>query len=143
MARTRLGSRGSFSGQVIEKITGTETIGNGDSGKVFMLDAAGGAYTITFPTTLKAGVNYEFIVQEHTPTGAITMAFGSAIGFGKLAEGEVDTGDDAPGSSGATGISNLICGTSAHKGDRVKIVCDGTNWFFHGLVMADGAWTTS
>ncbi|MBT4292124.1 hypothetical protein HOD41_05480, partial [bacterium] len=69
MTRTRVGSRGSFSGQVIEKISAAETISNGDSGKVFLLEAlsAGGAYSITMPTTLKAGVNYKFIVQENSP----------------------------------------------------------------------------
>ena len=47
-----------------------------DSGKGFLLDSAGGAYTITLPTATTAaeGTNYKFWVEENTPTGAITIA---------------------------------------------------------------------
>ena len=66
-----------------------------------------------------------------------------AIIFGKINETEVDTGDDGPGSSGATGVSNVIIGTSAIKGDWVEFYSDGTSWYIHGSSAADGAFTTS
>ena len=139
MARTRLGSRGSFSGQVIEKITAAETITNGDSGKVFLLDSASGAYSITMPTTLKAGVNYKFIVQEDTPAGAITLAFGSAIVDGQVLAGDASTAK-CEGTDG-TAISNAIIGIGAKQGAWLEFVCDGTSWYFSGGGFPDG-WVT-
>tara|TARA_R110002020_G_C15772005_1_gene728262 strand:+ start:70 stop:510 length:441 start_codon:yes stop_codon:yes gene_type:complete len=128
----------------VEHLIGAKTLkAVEDSGKVFTLDAAGGAYSITLPTALEVGINYKLIIDENTPTGAITIAAGSAILFGKIAESEVDTSDDNPGSSGATGVSNLIFGTSAEQGDYVEIVCDGVKWYFYGNTAKDGAVTTS
>lgn len=140
MTRTRLGARGSFSGQVVEKITAAETLKNGDSGKVFMLDSASGAYSITMPTTLKAGVNYRFIVQENTPTGAITLAFGSAIVYGNL-EQQADTNED--NRVAAAGVSNVIIGTTALQGDYLDFVCDGTYWYVSGMSSIQTAVSTS
>jgi hypothetical protein len=116
-----------------------------DSGKGFLLDSAGGAYSITLPTATTAaeGTNYKFWVEENTPTGAITIAAGSAIIFGKVNETEVDTSDDGPGSNGATGVSNVILGTSAIKGDFLDFTFShGAYWMF-GSSAADGAVTTS
>jgi len=116
-----------------------------DSGKTYLLDSAGGAYTITLPTATTAmdGTNYKFWVEEHTPTAAITIAAGSAIVFGKINETEVDTGDDSPGSSAATGVSNVIIGTSAHKGDFIEMTFSGGAYWMFGSSAADGAVTTS
>jgi len=140
MARTRLGSRGSFSGQVIEKITAAETITNGDSGKVFMLDnTAASAYSLTMPTTLKAGVNYKFIVQEDTPGAAITLAFGSAIVDGQVLAGDATTAK-CEGTDG-TAVSNIIVGIGAKQGAEFKLVCDGTSWYLSGSGFPDG-WVT-
>ena len=116
-----------------------------DSGKCFRLDSAGGAYTITLPTATTGldGTNYKFWVEEHTPTAAITIAAGSAIIFGKVNETEVDTGDDGPGSSAATGVSNVILGTSAHKGDFIELSFSAGAYWMFGQSAADGAVTTS
>tara|TARA_R110002020_G_scaffold191968_2_gene391946 strand:+ start:833 stop:1276 length:444 start_codon:yes stop_codon:yes gene_type:complete len=115
-----------------------------DSGKEFYLDSAAGAVAITLPTSLKAGTNYKFVVQEHTPTAAITIAAGSAILWGRILEGEVDTSDDADGSNvNGTGISNLIIGVNAVKGDYVELCCDGSGWYFKGVAALDGTWTNS
>ena len=113
-----------------------------DSGKIFLLDAAGGAYSIDLPTTLELVLN-KLIVEENTPTGAITIAAGSAIMFGKIAESEVDSTEDNPGSAGATGVSNVIFGITAEQGDHIVIECDGKNWYFYGNTAKDGAVTTS
>tara|TARA_R100001163_G_scaffold34347_1_gene26504 strand:- start:274 stop:714 length:441 start_codon:yes stop_codon:yes gene_type:complete len=113
-----------------------------DSGKVFIVANAGSAYSISLPTTLEVGTQYKLIFED-SPNAAVTIAAGSAIMFGKIGEAEVDTSDDAPGSSGSTGVSNVIFGTTADEGDHIDIVCDGTKWYFNGMAAVDGAVTTS
>ena len=126
-----------------EAITLTEA----DSGKVFYVEASGGTVAITLPTgsDIEDGIYYKFWVNENTPTGAITFAAGSAIVFGKINETEVDTADDGPGSSadGATGVSNVIIGTSATKGDYFEFSSFGGHWYLTGQSGIDGAVTTS
>ena len=131
----------------VELVGVARTLSAADSGKEFYLESSGGAFSITLPTGsgIEDGVNYKFWIQENTPTGAITIAAGSAIVFGKVNETEVDTGDDGPGSSadGATGVSNVIIGTSALKGDYIEIDAYGGHWFLNGQSGKDGAVTTS
>ena len=131
----------------VELIGVARTLTEADSGKEFYLESSGGAFSITLPTgaDIEDGVNYKFWVQENTPTGAITLAAGSAIVFGKINETEVDTSDDGPGSSadGATGVCNVILGTSALKGDFLELDAYGGHWFLNGQSGKDGAVTTS
>ena len=131
----------------VELVGAARTLTEVDSGKEFYLESSGGAFTVTLPTggDIEDGVNYKFWVQENTPTGAVTIAAGSAIVFGKINETEVDTSDDGPGSSadGATGVSNLILGTSALKGDFIELDAYGGHWFLNGQSGKDGAVTTS
>tara|TARA_R100000697_G_scaffold105821_1_gene119894 strand:- start:32 stop:472 length:441 start_codon:yes stop_codon:yes gene_type:complete len=127
----------------VEKLTAAKTLDAvKDSGKVLIVANAGSAYEITLPTTLEVGTQYKLIFED-SPNAAVTIAAGSAIMFGKIAEAEVDTGDDAPGSAGSTGVSNVIFGTTADEGDHIDIVCDGTKWYFNGMAAKDGAVTTS
>ena len=120
----------------------TKTLDPSESGRLVFLESSGGAFTLTLPSAA-AGLHYRMMVTEDTPTGAITIAAGSAILFGNMNESEVDTGDDAPGSSGATGKSNLIIGTSAKKGLWIELYSDGTSWYFFGNAQIDGSVTTS
>ena len=128
----------------VQGISATKTLNGDDSGKELYV-TAGGAYSITLPTgaDIENGVNYKFWVAEGALGAAVTIAAGSAIVFGKINEGEVDTGDDAPGSSGSTGVSNVILGTSADKGDFIEIVAYGGEWYMSGQTAVDGAVTTS
>jgi len=127
----------------VEKLTAAKTLDAvKDSGKVLIVANAGSAYEITLPTTLEVGTQYKLIFED-SPNAAVTIAAGSAIMFGKIVEGEVDTNDDAPGSAGSTGKSNVIFGTTTDEGDHIDIVCDGTKWYFHGMTAVDGAVTTS
>ena len=137
-----IGSLPSFGYNLAETILAAKTLVNGDNGKVFYLDAAGGAYTIELPS-VRAGLHFRFFLQEHTPTGAITIAAGSAIIYGWIAEAEVTTNDDAPGSATGTGISNIIIGTGADKGLFIELHCDGTSWYIMGMTESDGDITTS
>lgn len=127
----------------VEKISAAKSLDAvSDSGKIFVVANAGSGYSITLPTTLEVGTQYKLIFED-SPNAAVTIAAGSAIIFGKVVEGEVDTSDDAPGSAGATGVSNVIFGTTADEGDHLDIVCDGTKWYVNGMTAVDGAVTTS
>ena len=47
----------------IHNLTAAYTVLDSDSGKTFMLDSAGGAYTITLHTAPTPGFNCKFIVK--------------------------------------------------------------------------------
>ena len=117
------------------------TLTNDDSGKVFTLSSAGGAYSITLPTATSGeeGVHYKFIVKEETPTAAITIAAGSAI----VSFVMKDAGGNASNSTAGTQISNVIIGTSAQKADYVEIMAAGNEWVGSALSSIDDAITTS
>ena len=123
----------------VENITVARTLTSDDSGKVFMLDSAGGAYSITLPTALEDGVYYKFVVSEETPTGAITIAAGSAI----VSLVMKDAGGNASNSTVGTQVSNLIIGTSAQKGDYINLMAAGDEWVGECLSGIDNAVTTS
>ena len=123
----------------VENVTVARTLTNDDSGKVFMLDSAGGAYSITLPTSLEDGVYYKFVVGEETPTGAITIAAGSAI----VSLVMKDAGGDASNSTVGTQISNIVIGTSAQKGDYIDMMAAGDEWVAECLSGINNAVTTS
>jgi len=123
----------------VETVTEARTLTNDESGKVFMLDSAGGAYSITLPTALEDGVYYKFVVSEETPTGAITIAAGSAI----VSLVMKDAGGNASNSTAGTQVSNLIVGTSAQKGDYIDMMAAGAEWVCECLSSIDDAVTTS
>ena len=123
----------------VENVTVARTLTNDDSGKVFMLDSAGGAYSITLPTSLEDGVYYKFVVGEETPTGAITIAAGSAI----VSMVMKDAGGNASNSTVGTQISNIVIGTSAQKGDYIDMMAAGDEWVAECLSGINNAVTTS
>ena len=114
------------------------TLTNDDSGKVFMLSATGGTVAVTLPTSLEDGVYYKFIVEEETPSNAITIAAGSAIvSF---------VGLDVSGtlaSTAGTQVSNIIIGTSAEKADSIDLMAAGNEWVGTALSGINGSVTTS
>ena len=115
------------------------TLTNDDSGKVFMLSATGGTVAVTLPTSLEDGVYYKFIVEEETPSNAITIAAGSAI----VSFVMKDAGGDASNSTAGTQISNVIIGTSAEKADYVELLAVGGEWVGSALSSINNAITTS
>ena len=127
--------------QKIEPITVARTLTEADSGKVFMLSSTGGAYSITLPTAATGvdGCHYKFIVEEETPTGAITIAAGSAI----VSMVMKDAGGNASNSTAGTQVSNIVIGTSAQKGDYINIMAAGDEWVAECLSSIDDAVTTS
>jgi len=125
----------------IEPITVARTLTSADSGKVFMLSSAGGAYSITLPTAASGvdGIHYKFIVEEETPTGAITIAAGSAI----INLVMKDAGGDASNSTAGTQVSNIVIGTSAQKGDYINIMYAGGEYLAEAMSGINNALTTS
>jgi hypothetical protein len=125
----------------IEPITVARTLTSADSGKVFMLSSAGGAYSITLPTAASGvdGIHYKFIVEEETPTGAITIAAGSAI----ISLVMKDPGGNASNSTAGTQVSNIVIGTSAQKGDYINIMYAGGEYLAEAMSGIDDALTTS
>ena len=115
------------------------TLTNDDSGKVYMLSATGGTVAVTLPTALEDGVYYKFIVEEETPSNAITIAAGSAI----VSLVMKDAGGDASNSTAGTQVSNIVIGTSAQKGDYINIMAAGTEWVAECLSSINNAVTTS
>ena len=127
--------------QKIEPITVARTLVEADSGKVFMLSSAGGAYQITLPTASTGvdGCHYKFIVEEETPTGAITIAAGSAI----VSLVMKDAGGNASNSTIGTQVSNVVIGTSAQKGDYINVMFTGGEYVAECMSAIDDAVTTS
>tara|TARA_R100000700_G_scaffold39634_1_gene52911 strand:+ start:5485 stop:5916 length:432 start_codon:yes stop_codon:yes gene_type:complete len=125
----------------IEPITVARTLTAADSGKVFMLSSADGAYAITLPTASSGvdGIHYKFIVEEETPTGAITIAAGSAI----ISLVMKDPGGNASNSTAGTQVSNIVIGTSAQKGDYINIMYAGGEYLAEAMSGIDDALTTS
>ena len=127
--------------QNIEPITVARTLTEADSGKIFMLSSAGGAYSVTLPTASSGvdGIFYKFIVEEETPTGAITIAAGSAI----ISLVMKDPGGDASNSTAGTQVSNIVIGTSAQKGDYINIMYAGGEYLAEAMSGINDALTTS
>ena len=115
------------------------TLTNEDSGKVFMLSATGGTVAVTLPTSLEDGVHYKFIVEEETPSNAITIAAGSAI----VSFVMKDAGGNASNSTAGTQVSNVIIGATAQKADYVELMATGGEWVGSALSSIDDAITTS
>ena len=108
----------------VVNLTVAITLTNEDSGKVYAVDSAGGAYSITLPTSLEDGVYYKFIVWEETPTADVTIAAGSAIISGV----NKDAGGDAANSTAGTQVSNVILDTTAQRGDWVNFMAVNGEW---------------
>ena len=123
----------------IHNLTAAYTVLDSDSGKTFMLDSAGGAYTITLPTAPTPGFNCKFIVKEDTPTGDITIAAGSAILDGVNDDGQGNVANSTAG----TAVSNFIVEAAAKQGDFIDLLSDGVSYYFHAVGSVDEAFTTS
>jgi len=124
----------------VQSINADITLTNADSGKVFMLDATDGTVAITLPTTSTGedGVYYKFVVEEETPSNAITIAAGSAI----VSFVGLDVSGTAASTAG-TQVSNVIIGTSAQKGDVVELMFTKKEYVGTALSGINGSITTS
>jgi len=124
----------------VESLTAAKTLTVADSGKVFMLNLAGG-FTVTLPSataTNISGCKYTFIVGTN-PTTAYIVAGGTAD---KMSGRIVDSsGGNEDEETALTGDQVNFVANTALIGDKVEIICDGTGFHAYGISGATGALT--
>lgn len=111
-------------------LTAASTLTAADSGRTFFLNSA-----TEFVTTLPApaaGLSFSFVVKA-APSGASYTIVTS--GSANIIKGVQFTAEDAGGSgdSGTADDTITFVDGQAVAGDRVDLVCDGTNWFAYGF----------
>ena len=122
-------------------LTAATTLTEDDSGKLFTLDSAGGAYDINLPTVANgAGCVFKFLVLENTPSNDITIKSNAANIFGNLL---IQSDTDEDNRVAAAGVTNVLVDTTALKGDSVIIIGTGTMYVVQGFGQVQGAFTTS
>lgn len=115
-----------------ETRTAATTLTAADNGKTIFLNS-----TTEFATTLpqpQAGLSFTFIVSA-APSGAsytVVTAGSSNIIKGMVTSADLNAASDGDiETSGGDTIS--FVDAKAVAGDRVDLVCDGTNWFAYGI----------
>lgn len=119
----------------VETLTDDKTLIGADSGKVFMLNAAGGG-DITLPS-LKSGANFKFIIGATAPTTAWTVTSSETANInGVIAvdSGVIPAEDED--------VITFVANTST-TGDFVEFECDGSNWYVSGIGDASGSITAT
>lgn len=119
---------------VVETVAVATTLTAEDSGKVFILKAAGGAQ-ITLPAVAtSAGLRFKFIVgQLFATTDWTVKALSNAIEGSVLVNGAHVAGVDENTISFVASAESI--------GDFAELVCDGTNWYVNGSGVTAGAIT--
>ena len=108
-----------------------------DSGKVFMINSAGGAFNVTLPTSLEDGLFYKFISVDTTADVQIlsTTDIIDIVGL--------DSETDAGFSSAGTAKGKIILEAAGHKSQYVNLYCDGTSWYGEGMASVDDGITVA
>lgn len=113
-----------------EVVTATNVILAAESGKRFFLDLAGG-FVSTLPA-VALGLEFEFVVKT-APTGSYTIVCPAAATLfkGHILTNDVNSATDSDfGTAGEATVTFVL--NKAVAGDRVQVVCDGTNWHVRG-----------
>ena len=132
----------SWSGNFCQDLTAASTLGKGDSGKVFFLNAST-EFTTTLPTISAAGAgwNATFIVKA-APDGAdyvVTENTGSDTNV--IITNGINELTDTVGPSNTGHTTITFADGVAIAGDYVEVLCDGSNWYATGQTKADGGIT--
>ncbi len=114
---------------LIEDIITTKALTAAESGKFIFLDLANGFVT-TLPA-VAAGLEYTFIVKLAPTGGAYTIVCPAAATLfkGHVLSNDLNAVTDADFDTTAVATITLVQNKSV-AGDRVHVVCDGTNWFY-------------
>ena len=109
-------------------ITVATAILPGDSGNLFTISQASGAYGITLPAVADAqrGWNCRFILKT-AAANAVTIAATAGDGDNIIARG-LDMEDGAVGSE-TQGVDVITFISGALAGDEVSLVTDGVSWY--------------
>lgn len=124
----------------VEVISAAQTLTKGDSGKVFILDAAAGA-TVTLPA-LAEGLKFKFIVGAAFATSNWVIASSEGNNINGII---ADMGATVAGVP-ASGEDQINFVNSAETiGDYVEFVCDYSNsqWLVSGACAANGGITAT
>lgn len=120
----------------LEVVTTTNVLTAAESGKILILNSAT-AFVTTLPA-VAAGLRFTIIAGATQVTGGnhtvVPNASDDDTIFGELNV----AGASVPGS--AEGSINFVADTIL-PGDRIDLVCDGTNWYVSGMATASGAIT--
>jgi hypothetical protein len=115
-----------------ETVTAANTITAEESGKTFFLSSAT-EFASTLPAAA-AGLRYTFIVAA-APSGAsytITTDSSANIIKGQVYTLDVNSVTD-PDFEATGGDTISFVDAKAIAGDKVEVICDGTNWFAYGF----------
>ena len=116
----------------VEVVTATNVITAAESGKTFFLNSAT-EFVSTLPAAA-AGLRYTFIVTA-APSGAdYTIVTDSSANIIKGQVYTLDVNSAIDPDFEATGADTIsFVSAKAIAGDRVDVVCDGTNWFAYAF----------
>lgn len=129
---TRVPAEGGGQIAISEDITAAKTLTEEDSGKVFSLKAAEGV-AITLPA-LERGLEYEFIVGLAFITSNWTV-----VSATNVIQGGANVNSVFVPASNENTISFVA--TAEALGDKIKLSCDGTNWYADGVGAGAGSIT--
>jgi hypothetical protein len=129
----------------IKALTASHTATKKDCGTVFIFNLAAGGITLTLPSVASAGEGWwckvicgitvtgtaDHVITENTSADTNVLV-------SNFVELETDTATDGPHNAGHTSIVFENGGTpKMTKGDFVRILCDGTNYYCEGVVKLD------
>ena len=120
----------------VHELSDTYQVLASDSGKVFMLNSAGGAFAVTLPT-LEAGLMYKFISSDTTADVTVSSSTADIDIVG------LDSETDVGFSGAGTAKTNIIFELAGHKSQYVNLYCDGTSWYAEGMASVDDGITVS
>jgi len=130
-----LSATGTF--KTFETMTANTNLAASDSGKTIMLNAAAGLSAIKLPTVAAAGAGWhiDFIVGTVTTSNNYVITEDTATDTNVIISMAVELADTTgPIDAGHTTIT--FQGTPT-KGDRLNIVCDGTNFYAMAVTQDD------
>jgi hypothetical protein len=137
-----LPSGGSIDQRFAEVVTTTNVIGATENGKTFYLDLAGG-----FVSTLPApalGLAFDFVLKTSvTSSMTIVTTSSSNIICGQVYTVDVNSATDPGFTATADQDTITFVANKAVKGDRVRVVSDGTSWYAYGFCSVFDAITLS
>lgn len=115
-----------------EIVTATNVISEEESGKTFFLSSAT-EFVSTLPAP-KNGLRYSFIVTAAPASASYTIVTNASANIikGQVYTVDVNSATD-PDFETSGGDTITLVDSKAVAGDRVDVVCDGTNWFAYAF----------
>ena len=116
-------------------LNSTRTIFDHESGTIFTLDDAPGAFDVTLPAG-KAGLYFSFVLGNATTNDIRIVAVGADRMRGSVVNASAgDIGDNAVSAD----FKVIFNATPSSFGDNLEIYCTGTRWICRGMTAATNA----